>query len=191
MVPFFSLDEILNLVIMIAVLGFIFKDFFKKPLAEDYDPIKHFSKSQSSGNFWFAVAVVAPAIVLHEFGHKFIAMAYGLHAQFFASITGLSIGILLKLLNFGFIVFVPGYVSIIGNATPLQHSIISFAGPGVNLLLFLISFLLLKYNKISRKYISLVALTKNINLFLFFFNMLPIPPFDGFKVFSGLFQTIF
>jgi Zn-dependent protease len=33
-------------------------------------------------------------------------------------------------------------------------------------------------------------LTRNINLFLFIFNMIPIPGFDGFTVFTGLWKII-
>src|SRR3989344_673735 len=187
----FSLAELANLVIMTLVLGYIFKDHFAKPANENYDPIKSFSKHTGYENFWYAVAVGAPAIVLHEMGHKFVAMAFHQQAIFYASMTGLALGILLKLLNFGFIVFVPGFVSILGNASPLQHSLIAFAGPGTNLLLWLISFILLKTNSVKGKIVPYLALTKNINLFLFIFNMIPIPPFDGFSVFSGIIQTIF
>ena len=43
----------------------------------------------------------------------------------------------------------------------------------------------------KRKQIVALHLTKIINLWLFIFNMLPIPPLDGSKVFYHLFQTIF
>ena len=188
---FFTAQELIDLIIMTFALGYIFMDRFQKPLHDDYDPIKHFSEPPSYRNFWFAIAVVAPAIILHEMGHKFVALSYGLEAVFHMSFAGLMIGIVLKLINFGFIVFVPGYVSILGDGTALQSAIIAFAGPGMNLALWIFAALALKYNLLHKKYHPYLALTKNINLFLFVFNLLPIPPFDGYQVFSNLFQTIF
>ncbi|MBU0461161.1 MAG: hypothetical protein KJ574_01105, partial [Nanoarchaeota archaeon] len=104
--------------------------------------------------------------------------------------TWLAIGTLLKVLGTGIIFFVPAFVSISGDMTPLVHSAIAFAGPGMNLLLFIGAWALQKYGKIDKKYYPAVILTKRINLFLFIFNMLPLPMFDGFKVYQGILQTI-
>jgi len=191
MVVFVYLSEIVDLGIMILALGFIFKDYFKKPMAEGYDPLKYYSKSSSYQNFWYAVAVVAPAIILHELAHKVVALSYGFGAIFHASYTGLGIGVVLKLMNAGFIVFVPGFVSIVGNATALQSSLIAFVGPGANLLIWGLAWLLIEKKLVHRKYFAFLGMTKSINKFLFFFNLIPIPPFDGFQFFRGLIQTIF
>src|SRR3989344_9306114 len=121
----FSFEELIHLVVMTLALGFIFKDTFRKPLPEQYDPVAYFSRSQGQHQFWFAVAVVAPGIILHEMAHKFVALSFGLQAVFQASFFGLGLGIMLKLINFGFIIFVPGFVSIPGPALPWQHSLIA------------------------------------------------------------------
>ena len=71
------------------------------------------------------------------------------------------------------------------------YSIVAFAGPAMNGFLWLITALILKKNLVSRKYVPLVHITKKINMLLFIFNMLPIPGFDGFKVYQGILQTIF
>jgi Zn-dependent protease len=70
----------------------------------------------------------------------------------------------------------------------------AFAGPAVNLVLFLATFLLLKsrsFVKNNKKYVPLLFITSRINIFLFIFNMLPIPMFDGWKVYSGLIGAFF
>jgi len=62
----------------------------------------------------------------------------------------------------------------------------------MNLFLFFISWLIINNaKKLTRKQAIALYLTKQINLFLFIFNMLPIPPLDGFQVFSGLYHLIF
>jgi len=189
-----SVMEIIDLVIMTAALGFIFKDIFKQPKKTDYDPLIHHQKSSKWDDFKFAALVTGPAIILHEMGHKFVAMAMGLKAVFHASYGFLGLGVLLKLLNFNFLFVVPGYVQHVGEITQLQSSLVAFAGPGVNLLLWIITAVILKTyanHQTVKKYHKAIFLTSRINMFLFFLNMLPIPPFDGFKVFSGLYHAFF
>lgn len=181
-----TLQEIIDLVVMVTAIGFIFKDFVRVPKS-DYDPLKAFSsRSFFSEGFRNALIVAAPAIVLHEAGHKIAALAYGLQATFHAAYTWLAFGVVLKLLNAPFFFVVPGFVSYSGHLTPLVNSIIAFSGPAINLALFLSATLALKQGWFRGKYAPLLVLTRQINIFLFIFNMLPIPGFDGFQVFSGL-----
>ena len=146
-------------------------------------------------DFKFAVLAAAPAIILHEFGHKFAAMAFGLQAVFKVAYMWLGIGLILRLSGTGLIFFVPAYVSITNPSgippSPLMLSLIAFAGPAVNLALWIAFSIILKKRLITEKYLPLIYIAKQINMFLFIFNMLPIPGFDGYKVFSGLIQTIF
>lgn len=198
----FSISEILDIIIMALALGFIFKDAFiprkQRIDTDNYDPLAHYrnmGQRYDMGGFIFAMMIAAPAILFHELGHKIVAINYGMNAEFHAAYFWLGLGVLLKLMNFGFIFFVPAYVSISGaGMTPLASSVIAFAGPGVNLLLFLVPFLLLKnkqFVKRYKKHIALIFLTSRINLFLFIFNMLPIPGFDGWQVYSGLWSGLF
>jgi Zn-dependent protease len=186
-----ELSEIWDIVIITLAIGFIFKDFFHyRPKVEvitpEYYLKKHRKKMFNWNNFWFAAAIVAPSIILHEFGHKFVAIAYGLTASFHAAYTWLGIGIALKLIGLNFIFFVPAFTSISGAATTLQSTLIAFAGPGVNLVLWLVALVLLKTVKMKDNIYHAVFLVSRINMLLFIFNMLPLPFFDGSTVFKGL-----
>jgi Zn-dependent protease len=133
--------------------------------------------------------VTGPAIILHELAHKIAAMSFGFTATFHAAYFWLILGLVLKFMNFGFIFFVPAYVSISGLMTPLQNMIISGAGPFTNLALWLGSEALLRTNLAKKRKMHVVLyLTSKINMFLFIFNMLPILGFDGSKFFSGIFS---
>ncbi len=188
-----TLREIFDMAVMTALVGFIFSDLFgrlKRP-KKDYDPLTDSPSGFDWDGFRFAVLVTAPALIFHELAHKFVALNFGMEATFHAAYMWLFIGMMLKIMKFNFIFFVPAYVSIMGAVTPLQHASIAFAGPGMNLLLWLGTAALVKYRLIEKKHYHLAIITSKINMFLFILNMLPIPGFDGSKVFAGLIQAIF
>ena len=174
---------------MTLVVGYIFKDWFKSP--QTYEESFSFKKT-TLDDFKFAILVTAPAIILHEFGHKIAAILFGLQAEFNAAYIWLGVGVLLKLLGTGFIFFVPAYISHSAAALPWQSAIIGFAGPAINLILwFLASYLLKTKPYLPHKHKVALILTKKINMFLFIFNMIPIPGFDGSHVLSGIMKTFF
>ena len=188
---FLSLIEIRDILIMTAVIGYLFHDIFRKPAAHNFDPIQFYAKRGFNyEDFKFAALVTAPAIILHEFGHKFVALAFGATATFNASFFGLGLGVILKLIGSRFLFFVPAYVSI-SSVPLLPHAAIAFAGPAVNLIIWLGLSYLLKTRKFNRQWTIGLTLTKRINMFLFGFNMLPIPGFDGFQVYASLFSYFF
>ena len=190
--PFtFSFPEVVDLVVMTAFLGFIFMDMFRRQAHMDIDPLLVSKPMFDWHAFWFACLVIAPGIVLHEIGHKIVALSFGQIAVFHAAYNFLILGLILKLVNFPFIFFVSGYVSHMGSAGPLQLSIIALAGPLVNFLLWGLATIMLKQKKVKKKQLAFWLITQKVNLFLFIFNMLPIPPFDGFTVFSGLYHAFF
>jgi len=176
--------EIFRLIAVTFALGYIFSDIVKRPKA-----IADFYKKYNWQDIKTSMIIAAPAVLLHELGHKFVAIFYGLNAEFFASYFGLGIGILLKLVGSPFLIFIPGYVSI-NNATITQSAIIAFIGPLMNLFLWISSYLLLKSKHFSNNTLIILHATKRINMILFFFNMIPIPPFDGAKVLSGLLEFV-
>lgn len=76
----------------------------------------------------------------------------------------------------------------------LSNILVSAAGPFSNLVLGLLFLVLLKiffnpslYGLLSFEFLYLAA---RINLTLFLFNLLPIPPLDGFHVFSEIFPQL-
>src|SRR3989338_8660797 len=165
----FTARELIDLVIMIAGLGYIFMDAMPKPqAAHDFLQRRGFDWQ----SFWWAIMITAPAIALHELAHKFAAMLFGLLATFHASYFGLGLGILLRVIQSPFIIFVPGYVSIQG-ASHLEAAVTAFVGPGTNLLLFAIAWFTLHHaRRLTFRQKFLWQATKQINLFLFFFNMI-------------------
>ncbi len=203
---FLTLWEIIDMIVMTVVIGYIFSDvFIRRPLTtkdeESYDPLKDYSrKTKKYDNLKYAIILTAPALILHELGHKFVAMFFGMTATFNAAYIWLGIALLLKLMNFGFIFLVPAYVSwapataaagLYLQNNPWVGSTIAFAGPAVNGILWLVAHVMIKsgkYNKNPGK-MMLLVLTRRINGFLFIFNLIPIPGFDGWHVFSGLWQT--
>ncbi len=196
----FTIQEIIDMLIIIAAAGFIFKDVLRPAMPKhDYtaDPVAYYRRMGAGKHrfegFWFAALVTAPAILLHEFGHKFVAMGFGLAATLHASYTWLGIAVIIKLLNFPFLFLVPAFVSYPALATPSQSAIIAFVGPAVNLVLWLGARLALQQRVTNDpKWIAALKLTSVINMILFIINMIPIPPFDGghgfvslWKVFAG------
>lgn len=180
-----SFNEIADMVFMSLIVGFIFMDWLEKfRPKEDYDPLKA-SYGFNWNSLLFSAAIVAPAIILHELAHKFLAMSFGLTATFQAAYFYLALGVLMKFM-FGFAFFVPAYVSILGSATNIQYGLVAFAGPLMNAILWGVCALIVKKKLVKRKYIPGFFLASKINMFLFVFNMLPIPGFDGSKVFSAL-----
>jgi len=89
------------------------------------------------------------------------------------------------------IIVAPGYVEISGNVSPFLSVVTAAAGPLTNLLLFGVSYWVLETRRLTRNQAVLFYLSKQINLWLFIFNMIPIPPLDGSKVLFGLVQAIF
>ena len=190
-----TLFEIIDIVIMSVAIAYIFEAFFhirRNHIPKDYDPIQEYRKTRFHVNkesFKTSLYAIAPAVILHELMHKFVAIGLGSNATFYASYGGLALGVALRLIGSPIIFFVPGFVSHITTAIPWQGALIAFAGPFANLALWLGSWILLKKrDKFNFRPQSLIILdiSRKINLFLFFFNMIPIAPFDGGSVFGNL-----
>ncbi len=117
--------------------------------------------------------------VLHELGHKLTAMKFGCIAVYRAWLEGLVLALALALFS-PFIFAAPGAVYIYKpGLTIKEDGIISLAGPMTNILLaFLFLFLFL-----GTPLQVLAVWGFKVNFFLAAFNMLPIPPLDGSKVF--------
>lgn len=183
--------ELFDLAFMTVMLGLIFMNFFKR--MDIGTPELYSYGFFDYKKFKLSIIAVAPAIILHEMAHKFLAIGFGMNATFHAAYIWLLIGLALSMTNLGIVFFVPAFVSI-SPGTPLQTALTAGAGPFMNLILWIGALLALKYKLVKKRYFLALHLTKQVNMFLFIFNMIPIPMFDGAKFFSGLFSyfsTIF
>lgn len=137
-------------------------------------------KVTASQVFLIALFSVGPGFVLHELSHKFVAEHYGFWAEFRMWPVGLVIALATSVL--GFIFAAPGATYISGtNISESENGVISIAGPLTNVgvgLVFLPFFLLGSGNWRVLGFVGLY-----INMFLATFNLLPIMPLDGAKVF--------
>ena len=143
----------------------------------------------------FAAVIIAvgTGFILHELAHKYTAIHYGCHSEYFAWPYGLALALALSFLtNGGFVFAAPGAVYIAGEINRRQNGIISIAGPLVNILLAILFFVVLAFVVpllASNVEIAMIAATiafigMRVNFFLAAFNLLPFGPLDGTKVIS-------
>ncbi|HIP66667.1 MAG TPA: M50 family peptidase [Candidatus Nanopusillus sp.] len=164
----FYFFEIINIIVTVLVVGLIFSRSF----------------DQKEITLWMKIAGLS--IILHELAHKFVAISMGYYAIYEVSITGLLIGLFFRLIESPIVLFIPGYVRIIGDTTPLSLSAIAIAGPLTNLLLYFLGKILYQKNGKDCYYFL-----SYLNLWLFILNMLPVPPLDGFKFLYGMYKLLF
>ncbi|MCL4381018.1 MAG: hypothetical protein M1331_03095 [Candidatus Marsarchaeota archaeon] len=129
--------------------------------------------------------VVSVSFVLHEMMHKFAAQHYGAIAGFRTSPTGLMITGLSSL--FGFLIGIPGATMIYAHSfSKRQEGVVSLAGPLTNFAIFaLFASLSFALHPAGNTYFAkLITLTLFINILLALYNMLPIFPLDGSKIFA-------
>ncbi len=132
----------------------------------------------------YVLIAVILGFVVHELAHKYMAIKKGFLAEFmfdarWALISLITAFLPLKLLA-------TGYVAIIGNVGPRDSGKIAAVGPITNILISIISVILrLFLFMFTIPWISsLLWYIININAWLALFNLLPIPPLDGSKVFE-------
>lgn len=130
------------------------------------------------------VVVVFPLLVgflTHEFAHKSVASRFGYFSVYRAWNLGLLLALVVGLVSGGrFIFAAPGAVVILAPfLTVEQNGLISLAGPLTNILVACAFFPLSFFGGLLG---SMGVLGSYINLWLAFFNLLPIPPLDGSKI---------
>ncbi|MBA2861488.1 site-2 protease family protein [Methanococcus maripaludis] len=130
-----------------------------------------------------ALITVGIAFIFHELAHRTVARHFGAWSEFRAWYEGLGIALFLKVL-LGFTFIAPGAVYIHKDyLTTKENGLISIAGPLTNIVLAIL-FMVLPIPAIyySGYYIDIAGFGYYVNIFLAFFNMIPIYPFDGSKV---------
>ena len=182
--------------------------------------------SGTGGSLDFVVAgfvATATGFIIHEMGHKFVAIKRGYVAHFRLWTWGLLLTLFTAVGTGGSFLFgAPGAVYIAPAAavgygygyswsyrsTDEEHEnmIISAAGPGINLAFALGFLALLLVVGLGAGFLSIVGFFGfELNVGLGSFNMLPVPPLDGSKIFRksipvalglalplwGLFLTLF
>jgi len=126
---------------------------------------------------------------LHEIMHKVVAQRYGLWAEFRYNPRGLVFAFIFAA-AIGFLYGAPGATWISGAVTKEQNGRISAAGPVSNLVIASVLFagFLAMMPRASSFGGALVVLyliqAASVNAFLAGFNMIPVMPLDGAKVWA-------
>jgi Zn-dependent protease len=149
-----------------------------------------------------AFIATATAFVFHEMGHKFVAMRFGYVAHFRVWAWGLALTLITAVVSQGTFMFgAPGAVYIApavaggyyaygrysDGLRSQEHDsvLISAAGPGTNLAFAILFLALLIFGPASGFVQTVASYGFSLNVGLGAFNMLPIPPMDGYKIFRG------
>lgn len=133
--------------------------------------------------FFITAIAVGTGFICHELAHKYTAIRYGAKAEYHAWLSGLVLALFLAFITNGSMVFAaPGAVYVLGShISRRENGIISLAGPLANVFVALIFFVFLLTTKGILAFISQWVM--QVNIFLAVFNLIPIFPLDGSKVF--------
>ncbi len=131
---------------------------------------------------------VGIGFLLHEIGHKYVAMKYGYRAEFEVWPLGLVIAIVTAFI--GWVFAAPGSANIYAeNMTDEINGRISVAGPMANMALAIIFIViaaliypLTSYSVIFHLIFLICTVGFSVNSFLAAFNLLPLYTLDGTKV---------
>lgn len=112
----------------------------------------------------------------HEMMHKITAFRHNYYAEFIRWDMGLLLALVTSF--FGIVFAAPGATTIYGYVDKDTYGKISAAGPIYNLF---VGILFLSVSLVS--YLHILIFVAEINFWLGFFNLLPIPPLDGSKIY--------
>ena len=173
-----SKTEIIHLIIAIAILSIA----FSFPLGGGGLLLNGFESIKSAiKSYPLALFSILTGFFFHELSHKFVALRYGLWAEFRMYPEGLVFALLIGAL-IGFVFAAPGAVTIQGGARRFEIGRIAAAGPIANIVVAFISlvgYLSLGLDSNLGKILGFLCF---INIFLAIFNLLPFDPLDGKKV---------
>jgi len=182
----FDRKELEDIAISTALLAFIFS----------YDGYRQIFNLGSDTLYMYLIylAIIALAFIPHELAHKFTAIKYGCQARYQIWWKGLKFALILAIITNGnFVIAAPGAVMIYSmqkdmfgrvhsTITPKENAYISIAGPAANLAVAII--MLSMSGILTIGGFDLAGSIGYVSCFLALFNLLPIPPLDGSKIFS-------
>ncbi len=149
-------------------------------------------------SFFSYIAIIVFSIVLHELAHGWAAMSQGDDTPKRTGHLTLN-----PVVHMGWesIIFLC-FTGICWGQMPVNPSkfrspkwgniLVSGAGPFSNLVLGIFFIILLRIytHLIDSGFLSIIGMVIHINLRLFLFNLLPIPPLDGFHIYSNIFPKL-
>ena len=147
-----------------------------------------FSFPDLRDTFFTLFIVVVLSFFIHEMGHKLMARRLGCMATYKLWPVGILFGLVsmfLKVIG-GFVIIAPGYVEIMPytfgrwglrviRLTPRDMGLIALAGVGVNV------FFAVFFSFFTGGFFRTLS---HMNAVLSIFNLLPVPPLDGVKIFT-------
>lgn len=131
--------------------------------------------------FQFSVLAILTGFFFHEMSHKLMARRYRLWAEFRMFPQGLLFALIFGIF-FGFVIAAPGAVNIWGGARRFEMGKIAAAGPMANIVIGAITMIGYMEMGLDSFYGSVLGFICMVNVFLAFFNLIPLGPLDGKKI---------
>ena len=136
--------------------------------------------------FLMSLVAVSLGFVLHEMAHRQVAKKYHYHAEYRLWPHGLLLAVLIAVATNGSFVFAAPGAVMMQPIAGLRHAVtrkamgmVSLAGPLTNIAIagaFAAAGIFFPH--------AIFGMGARINIFLALFNLLPLPPLDGSKVFA-------
>lgn len=171
-------SEVLDLFASWVVLSFSFALFMSPGL------------EKLSLSLVYSSVGVGSAFILHELAHRQVARTYGLEARYRAWYLGLLMTLAIALINtvakLPVLFAAPGAVVIYGywgHVSPLAELRVAESGPLANMTVGLATWVALITIPSTPIVTDVLYYVMRINAWIAFFNLLPLPPLDGSKIF--------
>lgn len=175
-------SEVLDLLISWVVLSFSFAIF----MSSSFERLPLSIVYSSLG--------VGSAFILHELAHRQVAKAYDLEARYRAWYLGLLVTLAIALINavvkLPILFAAPGAVVIYGywgRVNPVAELRVAESGPLTNIAVGIVAWVALLATPPTPIITDSLHYIMRINSWIAFFNLLPLPPLDGSKIFKRSF----